>query len=84
MMFFAVTLTIIGNLQLFEEPFILTGGTGVAEASNDRGDACTGTAFVDGDFGTASAIACCCSCSSARRHLGQQPPARAGDWMPAP
>ncbi|WP_369600093.1 sugar ABC transporter permease [Hahella sp. SMD15-11] len=26
--FFAVTLTIIGNLQLFEEPFILTRGTG--------------------------------------------------------
>ena len=28
MIFFAVTLTIIGNLQLFDEPFILTGGTG--------------------------------------------------------
>ena len=26
--FFAVTLTLIGNLQLFEEPFILTQGTG--------------------------------------------------------
>lgn len=26
--FFAVTLTIIGNLQLFEEPFVLTRGTG--------------------------------------------------------
>ncbi|HEY8497793.1 MAG TPA: sugar ABC transporter permease [Limnochordales bacterium] len=26
--FFAVTLTIIGNMQLFDEPFILTGGTG--------------------------------------------------------
>lgn len=26
--FFAVTMTIIGNLQLFEEPFILTRGTG--------------------------------------------------------
>ena len=25
-MFFAVTLTMIGNLQLFEEPFILAGG----------------------------------------------------------
>lgn len=28
MIFFAVTLTIIGNLQLFDQPFILTGGTG--------------------------------------------------------
>ncbi len=28
MIFFAVTLTIIGNLQLFDEPFILTGGDG--------------------------------------------------------
>jgi multiple sugar transport system permease protein len=26
--FFAVTMTIIGNMQLFDEPFILTGGTG--------------------------------------------------------
>lgn len=26
--FFAITLTIIGNLQLFEEPFVLTRGTG--------------------------------------------------------
>ncbi len=26
--FFAVTMTIIGNLQLFEEPFVLTRGTG--------------------------------------------------------
>lgn len=28
MIFFAITLTIIGNLQLFDEPFILTNGTG--------------------------------------------------------
>lgn len=28
MIFYAVTLTIIGNLQLFDQPFILTGGTG--------------------------------------------------------
>ncbi|UJF18399.1 sugar ABC transporter permease [Vibrio sp. SS-MA-C1-2] len=27
-MFFAITMTIIGNLQLFEEPFVLTKGTG--------------------------------------------------------
>ena len=30
MMFLAITLTLIGNLQLFEEPFILTNGTGGA------------------------------------------------------
>lgn len=28
MIFFAVTLTIIGNLQLFDQPYILTSGTG--------------------------------------------------------
>lgn len=28
MIFFAVTMTIIGNMQLFDEPFILTEGTG--------------------------------------------------------
>ena len=28
MIFFAVTLSVIGGLQLFEEPFILTGGRG--------------------------------------------------------
>lgn len=28
MMFLAITLTLIGNLQLFEEPFILTNGSG--------------------------------------------------------
>jgi multiple sugar transport system permease protein len=26
--FFAITMTIIGNLQLFEEPFVLTSGSG--------------------------------------------------------
>jgi multiple sugar transport system permease protein len=28
MMFFAITMTIIGNMQMFEEPFILTNGRG--------------------------------------------------------
>ena len=58
MIFFAVTLTIIGNLQLFEEPFILTGGTGgIGQAGKTAAMHMYGTAFVDGDFGTASAIA---------------------------
>jgi multiple sugar transport system permease protein len=58
MMFFAVTLTLIGNLQLFEEPYILTSGTGgsgrVAETSAMY---MLKTGMTDGDFGTASAIA---------------------------
>jgi multiple sugar transport system permease protein len=58
MVFFAVTLTIIGNLQLFEEPFILTGGTGgIDQAGKTAAMHMYATAFVDGDFGTASAIA---------------------------
>ena len=58
MIFFAVTLTIIGNLQLFEEPFILTGGTGgIDQAGKTAAMHMYATAFVDGDFGTASSIA---------------------------
>lgn len=58
MIFFAVTLTIIGNLQLFEEPFILTGGTGgIDQAGKTAAMHMYVTAFVDGDFGTASAVA---------------------------
>jgi multiple sugar transport system permease protein len=58
MVFFAVTLTIIGNLQLFEEPFILTGGTGgIDQAGKTAAMHMYATAFVDGDFGTASAVA---------------------------
>ncbi|WP_406609728.1 carbohydrate ABC transporter permease [Agarivorans sp. JK6] len=57
MMFFAVTLTIIGNLQLFEEPFIITGGTGgIEQAGKTAAMHMYITAFVEGDFGTASAI----------------------------
>ncbi len=58
MMFFAITLTLIGSLQLFEEPYVLTrttGGTGqVAETGAMY---LLKTAMTDGDFGTASAIA---------------------------
>ena len=58
MIFFAVTLTIIGNLQLFEEPFILTGGSGgLDQAGKTAAMHMYATAFVDSDFGTASAIA---------------------------
>jgi multiple sugar transport system permease protein len=58
MMFFAVTLTIIGNLQLFEEPFILTGGTGgIDQAGKTAAMHLYAVAFTDGDFGTSSAIA---------------------------
>ena len=58
MAFFAVTLTIIGNLQLFEEPFILTSGTGgIDQAGKTAAMHMYSVAFTDGDFGTASAIA---------------------------
>lgn len=57
MAFFAVTLTIIGNLQLFEEPFIITGGTGgIDQAGKTAAMHMYITAFVESDFGTASAI----------------------------
>ena len=57
MMFFAVTLTIIGNLQLFEEPFILVDGEkGVASSVMTTAIFMYRTAFSDGDFGTASAM----------------------------
>jgi multiple sugar transport system permease protein len=58
MAFFAVTLTIIGNLQLFEEPFVLTNGTGgIDQAGKTAAMHMYSVAFTDGDFGTASAIA---------------------------
>jgi multiple sugar transport system permease protein len=57
MMYFAVTLTIIGNLQLFEEPFILVDQeSGVAQSVMTTAIFMYRTAFSDGDFGTASAI----------------------------
>ncbi|WP_171013599.1 sugar ABC transporter permease [Chitinivorax sp. B] len=58
MMFFAITLTLIGNLQLFEEPFILTGGTGgIGQVGKTAAMHMYNTAFVESDFGTASAVA---------------------------
>jgi multiple sugar transport system permease protein len=57
MMYFAVTLTLIGNLQLFEEPFILIDGdSGVAQSVMTTAIFMYRTAFAEGDFGTASAI----------------------------
>jgi multiple sugar transport system permease protein len=56
-MFFGVTLTIIGGLQLFEEPFILTGGKGGMEyAGMTTAMYMFRTAFDYNDYGLASAI----------------------------
>ena len=57
MIYFGVTLSMIGGLQLFEEPFILTGGRG----STDQTGMTTAmymyrTAFEFNDFGGASAL----------------------------
>jgi len=58
MMFFAVTLTIIGNLQLFEEPYIMTGPTGgLNNMAQTSAMYMLSIGNTDGDFGTASAIA---------------------------
>ena len=57
MIYFAVTLTIIGNLQLFEEPFILVDiEKGVSHSVMTTAIYMYRTAFSDGDFGAASAI----------------------------
>jgi multiple sugar transport system permease protein len=57
MVFFAVTLTLIGNLQLFEEPFILVDSEkGVAQSVMTSAIFMYRLAFADGDFGTASAV----------------------------
>jgi multiple sugar transport system permease protein len=57
MIFFAVTLTIIGNLQLFEEPFILVDPEkGVSQSVMTSAIFMYRLAFSDGDFGTASAV----------------------------
>jgi multiple sugar transport system permease protein len=56
-MFFSVTLTVIGGLQLFEEPFILTGGKGgMEQAGMTTAMYMYRTAFEFNDFGLASAI----------------------------
>lgn len=57
MMFFAVTLTLIGNLQLFDEPFILVDPeSGVSLSVMTTAIFMYRLAFSDGDFGTASAV----------------------------
>jgi multiple sugar transport system permease protein len=57
MMFFAITLTLIGNLQLFEEPFILIPpDSGVVTSVMTTAMFMYRMAFSDGDFGTASAV----------------------------
>jgi multiple sugar transport system permease protein len=57
MMYFAITLTLIGNLQLFEEPFILIPPESGAMAHvQTTAVFMYRMAFGDGDFGTASAV----------------------------
>ena len=57
MMFLAVTLTLIGNLQLFEEPFILIPPeSGAMPHVQTTAVFMYRLAFGDGDFGTASAV----------------------------
>jgi multiple sugar transport system permease protein len=57
MIFFAVTLTIIGNLQLFDQPFILTGGTGgTSQAGMTVAMYLYRTGFEWLEMGTAAAI----------------------------
>ena len=56
-MFFSITLTVIGGLQLFEEPYILTGGKGgIEQAGMTTAMYMYRTAFEFNDFGLASAI----------------------------
>jgi multiple sugar transport system permease protein len=58
MMFFAITLTLIGNLQMFEEPYIVTGGTGgVGRVAETSAMYMLKVGMTDGDFGSASAVA---------------------------
>ena len=57
MIFFAVTFTIIGNLQLFDQPFILTNGTGgTSQAGMTVAMYLYRTGFEWLDMGTAAAI----------------------------
>ncbi len=57
MIYFGVTLSVIGGLQLFEEPFILTGGRGgTDQAGMTSAMYMYRTAFEFNDFGTASAL----------------------------
>ena len=57
MIFFGVTLSVIGGLQLFEEPFILTGGKGGIDQSGMTSAVYLyRMAFDFNDFGGASAM----------------------------
>jgi multiple sugar transport system permease protein len=57
MIFFGVTLSVIGGMQLFEEPFILTGGNGgVDQAGMTAAIYLYRMAFDFNDFGGASAM----------------------------
>ena len=57
MIYFGVTLTVIGGLQLFEEPFILTGGRGGPDQSGMTSAVYLyRMAFDFNDFGGASAM----------------------------
>ncbi len=57
MIFFGVTLSVIGGLQLFEEPFILTGGKGgPQQAAMTSAVYLFRMAFDFNDFGGASAM----------------------------
>jgi multiple sugar transport system permease protein len=57
MMYFGMTLSVIGGLQLFEEPFILTGGKGgIEQAGMTTAMYMFRTAFEFNDFGLASAM----------------------------
>lgn len=57
MMVFGITLSVIGGLQLFEEPFIITGGRGgTDQAAMTTAMYMFRTAFEFNEFGTASAI----------------------------
>lgn len=57
MMFFGATLSVIGGLQLFDEPFILTAGRGgTDQAALTTAMYMFRTAFEFNEYGTASAI----------------------------
>ena len=57
MIFFGVTLSVIGGLQLFEEPFILTGGKGgIDQSAMTSAVYLYRMAFDFNDFGGASAM----------------------------
>ena len=57
MIFFGVTLSVIGGLQLFEEPFVLTGGRGGSDQSGMTTAIYLYRMAIDfNDFGAASAM----------------------------